>query len=952
MRINRVALKNYRSHIETEVEFDKGINLILGPNGAGKSSIIEAIGIALFDADARSSRSDAVRQGEKSATIEVFFEANDGLDYVVEKRLGATSWSKLYRQGDGASRVEGKDAVLAKVRQLSGLERNEKNLFQNVITAYQNKFVSIFTETPARREELFNQIFDTAIYREMFDGYAKEATDSYRQERDIVSSARERLEFKRKDVSSLRNQAKDNKRLVLQCTASIDAVEKELKESGAALDSLEQIRISAESTKAALAHKRELLATRREEEKKGILHVEECENARKKMGMHQNGYEKYCQISGRVNELGGKIEKLEQIEKSVNECRETLNALSAEKSGLLVKEENVSKAVEQTRIEEKEVTSGIAEGEKEKSTLAVKLEEIKQAGTLRAKQLQELQQHHQSYEKQSTALAQLCERIESYSAAGEAITRLEQSIEEVNRLRTGYNEELKKRSRLQQSQALVKSRIEENRKAKQTLGKKNCPILQEPCKNVSEKESIDDYFLQREKQFSDELSKIVAELSSFDDLDEKISRNEASSGRLAHQLEEEKENRRQKEILTKEKSLMEKDLELVSVRQQALISSLPENIRGEYEKTGDQSHLLSMLNEGVMELRADYSQQKTLLDNVEKELRKLDESRGRLSDSLIELGTGLEQIRKRLGKIDQKMQTGQELIEKNRPELEQLPALRETRRNHETELASFKNDYDTFLAFGQKAKELDGARAHVRHIQTEIDRLQKEEKQLQAGYEELMGKWDEERYQELKNRIGENEQQRSRLNRQLSEAKTALALSKRDLHDALGTEREIRELSRKAAVLERKVVLSQRFRANLSGMGKFVASRLMHRIEVLATEHFRSITGRPEAIRWVNDEKDAYAVYLYAYKSALPRPFEILSGGEQVAVALALRSAMAGLLTSANIALFDEPTINLDMERKTALAESLQGMLQNLEQAIIVTHDDVFREMAQKTITI
>ncbi|MCP4717310.1 MAG: hypothetical protein GY868_19480, partial [Deltaproteobacteria bacterium] len=59
---------------------------------------------------------------------------------------------------------------------------------------------------------------------------------------------------------------------------------------------------------------------------------------------------------------------------------------------------------------------------------------------------------------------------------------------------------------------------------------------------------------------------------------------------------------------------------------------------------------------------------------------------------------------------------------------------------------------------------------------------------------------------------------------------------------------------------------------------------------------------------------------------------------------------MASALTRANFAVFDEPTINLDAEKKVALAESLQEMLKGLSQAIIVTHDDTFREMAQKTI--
>ena len=76
----------------------------------------------------------------------------------------------------------------------------------------------------------------------------------------------------------------------------------------------------------------------------------------------------------------------------------------------------------------------------------------------------------------------------------------------------------------------------------------------------------------------------------------------------------------------------------------------------------------------------------------------------------------------------------------------------------------------------------------------------------------------------------------------------------------------------------------------------------------------------------------------------------MLSGGEQVAVALSIRSALASEMTDCRFAIFDEPTINLDAEKREALSVSLYDMLKNLEQALVVTHDSTFREMATKVI--
>jgi exonuclease SbcC len=182
VKINRVHLKDYRIHENNEFIFDRGINLILGKNGSGKSSILEALGLAMFDADIRSNITDAVRYGQKTAVITVEFEGNDDNTYVVERKIGQVSSFKLSLKGESAARINGKEQVLSKIKELANITANERSLFQNVITAYQNKITGIFEEKPTRREIIFNQIFDTAIYREMYEQFLKQARDEYQQQ--------------------------------------------------------------------------------------------------------------------------------------------------------------------------------------------------------------------------------------------------------------------------------------------------------------------------------------------------------------------------------------------------------------------------------------------------------------------------------------------------------------------------------------------------------------------------------------------------------------------------------------------------------------------------------------------------------------------------------------------------------------------------------------------------
>ena len=127
-----------------------------------------------------------------------------------------------------------------------------------------------------------------------------------------------------------------------------------------------------------------------------------------------------------------------------------------------------------------------------------------------------------------------------------------------------------------------------------------------------------------------------------------------------------------------------------------------------------------------------------------------------------------------------------------------------------------------------------------------------------------------------------------------------------------------------------------------------ISKYMLSGISNIASLNFNKITGRTERIEWSNEEKDKYAVYLVGQERKIA--FEQLSGGEQVSVAIAIRGTMTEYFTNSRFMILDEPTNNLDTERKKLLAEYMGEILKNLDQSIIVTHDDTFREMAEKII--
>ena len=79
------------------------------------------------------------------------------------------------------------------------IKKGFEETYENIVIAKQNEFINIFKAKPKDREEIFNKIFNTQIYKEMYDGFLKEATDKYTKQIDYLS----------KDINSLKDNMED-----------------------------------------------------------------------------------------------------------------------------------------------------------------------------------------------------------------------------------------------------------------------------------------------------------------------------------------------------------------------------------------------------------------------------------------------------------------------------------------------------------------------------------------------------------------------------------------------------------------------------------------------------------------------------------------------------------------------------------------------------------------------
>ncbi|HYE72493.1 MAG TPA: SbcC/MukB-like Walker B domain-containing protein, partial [Blastocatellia bacterium] len=133
-------------------------------------------------------------------------------------------------------------------------------------------------------------------------------------------------------------------------------------------------------------------------------------------------------------------------------------------------------------------------------------------------------------------------------------------------------------------------------------------------------------------------------------------------------------------------------------------------------------------------------------------------------------------------------------------------------------------------------------------------------------------------------------------------------------------------------------------RDTLQKAAPFITEAYLFKVSIDANQLFREITGRYDVtLKW---EKD-YEITLE--EEGRTRPFANLSGGEQMAAALAVRLALLRELSEINIAFFDEPTTNMDEERRRNLAQQI-GRIKDFEQLFVISHDDSFESYTDQVV--
>ncbi len=420
-----------------------------------------------------------------------------------------------------------------------------------------------------------------------------------------------------------------------------------------------------------------------------------------------------------------------------------------------------------------------------------------------------------------------------------------------------------------------------------------CPILSQKCLNLKEGETLDDFVT-----------------SQFADLRTRIAVLETEHGQVSVALQISRE--------------AEKFL-----KQLATLQSREKEIADEGKRLSDERAALQTQLEEVPNIDE-------TLARTEAELKALDNPRAKIK--LFEIEAAREsELRQKLSNIESN-----------------LERLESDRRIHVEQLETYK-DFDSQWDEQSRVRDAtaDAQRIYLTN-ETLAGSVRDREKQVAAAEKEVAeierliaesderfktveSNYDRERHTSVRSVLFGLQKQQAELTARLDAGRRRANELEAELTRLSEIKKSIQSEFNEKARLERSAELTTFIRDTLKEAAPLVARNYVFHVSLEANQMFREITGNAEhTLKWAED----YGIQLE--EDGYERPFVSLSGGEQMAAALSVRLALLKQLTDIRIAFFDEPTTNMDAERRENFAMQLSQLIKHFDQLFVISHDDTF----------
>ncbi|ARM75002.1 DNA double-strand break repair ATPase Rad50 [Acidianus manzaensis] len=352
----------------------------------------------------------------------------------------------------------------------------------------------------------------------------------------------------------------------------------------------------------------------------------------------------------------------------------------------------------------------------------------------------------------------------------------------------------------------------------------------------------------------------------------------------------------------------------------------------------------------------------------EKTLNQLKDSHDKYESIEKELEE-LEQYYKKYLQLQRYTQNELEEKEKNKQEiLQRLDELNSKYSQLRSQL-TIPDEEISRISFkiSQIEKEYNNKQGILIRIKAEIERKKKElddikeiDNEIQTINAEILRlDFDEAKYNELINSINTLNQEVNSMSQEISRILGKLEADKKSLEQINSELEKLKTSIDKIPQIEKGLSKLEKLRNDLSGSGlqNFIISNVKPKIENNLNDilsMFNLSFSRVSVDFEIGGKSKKGKTKITAFNTAgYDLDIEMLSGGERISIALALRLAIArALLDEIGFMILDEPTIHLDEERRRELLNIIRSAMSIVPQIIIVTHDDEVKEISDYIINV
>ena len=1002
MHVTRVELDNIKAYEREAFDFQRGTIAIVGPNGAGKTTILEAIAWALFDT-LDYPKDDFLRRGAKKGSVRVTFESDsDGRSYTVYRDTGNSYY--VHDPGLGAKVAEKKHDVSALLRQLLGIEpgTDVAALFKSAIGVPQGTLTADFLKPASQRKAAFDRLLKVEEYREGADrllrverligertadvreriGQAQGQLATYdRLVAELEETAARAAELEA-TVETLRREAAERAGAV----AALDEAERRVSDARARVERTTIERDAAERRSREL--RGELEAARRAEERQrataadyaahtgaldrlGALELERTERdraqalaleaerlaaaAERDVRRIEDALERAQSARTALAGLEPEISAQEDLERERERLRDLLAQSRASRERLA----RLDRELDELRAQHAQVRERVRAAESAEGAQA----EVERLESERLEVETELSRVEQERAKRQVLERQQKDQAREAERLRRAVEKLEREAREFEERAAGAERaaELESREReLAAEAARLRAQIAHDERVREQVKGGVCPVLADRCTSFKEGRNFEFYFGDSIKTNRAALKRVEAEGARV--AREVVGARAATTAAAQLQRERERLARERAQLADQESRLAATGSHLAelagatderhdSLRARLMgVDAVLKNTREAARRFAELAPLRARLEEIVeegkrrREERDELSAAAGAADALEQELKDNDAALRRLRDP-----------RGRAAALREEAAREEALTGELTGARDALAALTGQRREHDAALARFS---DLEARWSQAVAERERTAAAFReHIESKslADLLPAREAAARAADETLRRAGDEAESARDEHgraaaaydpaRHADERAQLAVVAARVADSAARLEVA-RDAREKLsaeiarldevsaGLQTEIREQRRLGRLQE----TTEFMRDTLKKAGPEVTKSYVAHISVEANQLFREITGEAgHSLRWTSDYE------IVVEEGGHERSFTSLSGGEQMAAALAVRLALLKQLSDIRIAFFDEPTVNMDAERRERLAQQI-GQVRHFDQLFVISHDDTFEE--------